>query len=94
MVSSHFINVSLDETILVFLRRFYTDKEISTTIPKRMKELLSSYAKNAHFSFNCKIYIQTDCVTIGSPVGPVPAIIFTVELENTITLHLEHETKL
>ena len=59
-----------------------------------MKDLLSSYAKNAHFSFNCKIYIQTDCVTIGSRVGPVPAIIFTVELENTITLHLEHETKL
>lgn len=94
MVPSHFINVSLDETILVFLRQFYTDKEISTTIPKRMKDLLSSYVKNAHFSFNCKIYIQTDCVTIGSPVGPAAAIIFTVELENTITLHLEHETKL
>ena len=37
-----------------------------------------------HFSYNGDIYTQTDGVAMGSPLGPVLAGIFTVELERTI----------
>ena len=37
-----------------------------------------------HFSYNGDIYTQADGVTMGSPLGPVLAGIFMVELERTI----------
>ena len=44
-----------------------------------------------HFSFNDKIYVQTDGVVIGPPLGPILANISMVELENTIIPHLKNE---
>ena len=49
-----------------------------------MKELLILCTKNVHFSYNDEIYKQTDGVAMGSPLGPVIAGIFMVELEKTI----------
>ena len=40
--------------------------------------------KNVHFTFNEEIYKQMDSVTMGSPLSPVLADIFMVELENNI----------
>ena len=37
--------------------------------------------KNVIFSFNDELYNQTDGVAMGSPLGPVIANIFMVELE-------------
>ena len=41
-----------------------------------MKELLYLCNKNAHFTFNNKMYFQVDGVAMGSPLGTVLAKIF------------------
>ena len=56
-----------------------------------MESLLYLCTKNVHFSFNNEIYQQTDGVAMGSPLGPIIAGIFMVELENTLVPSLsEH----
>ena len=49
-----------------------------------MKELLLLCTKNVHFTFEGITYQQLDGVAMGSPLGPVLAGIFMVELETTI----------
>ena len=96
-VTSLFTNVPLDETIKIILRRIhiYIDKKINTNIPKtEVKELLQLCTKNVYFTFNGEIYIQIDGVAMGSPLGPVLANIFMVELEKIIIPKLEKEVKL
>ena len=58
-----------------------------------MKKLLTLYIKNLHFSFNNEIYIQTDDAVMDSPLGPVIANIFMIELENTLVLMLKDHFK-
>ena len=94
-VTSLFTDVPLDETIEIILRRVYIDKEINTNILKKeVKELLHLCTKNVHFTFNVEIHIQTDGVAMGSPLGPVLANIFMVELEKIIIPKLEKKVKL
>ena len=50
-------------------------------IRSEMEEMLLLYTKNVHFSYNQDVYIQKDGVTMGSPLGPVLAGIFMVNLE-------------
>ena len=84
-VTSLFTNVPLDFTIDVILKRIYDENEVNTNIPKqRMRDLLFLCTKNVHFSYNGDIYTQVDGVAMGSPLGPVLAGIFMVELERTI----------
>ena len=54
-----------------------------------MKKLLALCTKNVHFTLNNEIYVQNDGVTMASPLEPILANIFLVELENTLvpTLH-------
>ena len=49
-----------------------------------MKELLLLCTKNVHFTFNNEIYQQCDGVAMGSPLGPVIAGIFMVELKKLL----------
>ena len=49
-----------------------------------MRDLLLLCTKNVHFSYNGDIYTQAGGVAMGSPLGPVLAGIFMVELERTI----------
>ena len=49
-----------------------------------MRDLLWLCTKNVHFSCNAGIYTQIDGVAIDSPLGPVFASIFMVELQRTI----------
>ena len=77
----------------ISLRRIYHDKEININITKKdMRDLLLLCTKNVHFTFEGKIYIQIDGVAMGSPVAPVLADIFLVELEKnvvpTLAIHL------
>ena len=51
-----------------------------------MKNLLILYTRNIHFTFNNEIYLQNDGVAMGSPLAPVLAGIFMVELENALVL--------
>ena len=84
-VKSLFTYVPLDFTIDVILRRIYNENEVHTNIKRsEMKELLLLCTKNVHFTFNNDIYQQCDGVAMGSPLGPVIAGIFMVELERTL----------
>ena len=84
-VKSLFTNVPLDRTIDIILGRIYDHKELDTSITKsEMKEMLTLCTKNVHFTYNRKIFVQTDGVAMGSPLGPVLADIFMTELEKTL----------
>ena len=58
-----------------------------------MKKLLTICKKNVHFSLNNNIYIQIDGVGMGSPLGPVLANIFMVELESVSVSKLNDYVK-
>ena len=84
-VKSLLTNVPLEKTIHITLERIYDRKEINTQITHpEMKELLTLCTKNVHFTFDNQVYQQNDGVAMGSPLGPVLAGIFMVELENWI----------
>ena len=55
-----------------------------------MKKLLMC-TKEMHFTFDGKIYQQTDGVCMGSPLGPVLANVFMVHLEETIVPQLQDQ---
>ena len=94
-MKSLFANVPLDYTINIILRRIYDDNELYTNISKKeMKEILLLCTKTAHFTFNNEIYQQCDGIAIGSPLGPVIAGIFMVELEKSLNPNLmEHMSR-
>ena len=89
-VNSLFTSIPLDNTIEMILRRIYNRNDITTQIPKElMKELLLLCTKEVRFAYCNGIYQQNDGVTMGSPLGPVLASIFMVELETSIIPTLE-----
>ena len=49
-----------------------------------MKELLLLCTKNEHFSYDNKLYSQKNGIAMGSPLGPVIAGIFMVDLERNV----------
>ena len=94
-VVSLFTSVPLDYTIELILNKIYVDKRIETKLTREeMKELLVTCTKEMHFSFNGVIYRQINGVAMGSPLGPVIANVFMVELENTLVPQLEDSVSL
>ena len=92
-VKSLFTNVPLETTIDIILRRIYTNHELTTSLTKKeMKELLLLCTKNVHFTFNGQIYIQVDGVAMGSPLAPLLADIFMIELERSRIPNLQKIT--
>ena len=84
-MSSLFTSVPLDFTIDVILRRIYMEKEILTNITlNELKELLLLCTKSVHFPLNGQFYLQKHGIAKGSPLGPVIASIFIVELERSL----------
>ena len=80
-VVSLFINIPLDETIDIIIKHIYDNKEINTDAPKKeMRELLHLCTKNVQLTLNNKTYLQVVGVAMGSPLGPVLANIFMVQL--------------
>ena len=92
-VKSLFTNVPLETTIDIILRRIYTNHELTTSLTKKeMKKLLLLCTKNVHFTFNQQIYIQVDGVAMGSPVVPLLADTFMIELERSLIPNLQKLT--
>ena len=61
------------------------EKEIVTNITlNELKELLLLCTKNVHFPLNGQFYLQKHGIAKGSPLGPVIASIFIVELERSL----------
>ena len=58
-----------------------------------MKKLLTIYTKNAPFDFNNDIYVQIDGIVVGSPLGPVIANKFMVELKSVSVPKLNDHVK-
>ena len=92
-VKSHFTSVPLEHTIDIIIKRIYEKHEIKVFMKNEMKKLLTICKKNLHFSFNNNIYIQIDGVAMGSPLGPVLANIFMVELESVSVPKLNDHIK-
>ena len=94
-VVSLFTSVPLDFTIELILDKVYKDKLIRTKLSRsQMKNLLEICTMEMHFSFNGVIYRQIDGVAMGSPLGPVLANIFMVELEKTLVPQLQDQVLL
>ena len=66
---SVFTNVPLDITIDMILKKVYDEKLINTSIKREdMKSLLLLCIKSVPFTFNDDMYIQIQCVAMGSPL--------------------------
>ena len=84
-VVSLFTSVPLDFTIDIILDKIYNQNLISTKLTRdEMKLLLEICTKEMHFSFDGNIFRQVNGVAMGSPLGPVIANIFMVELEKRL----------
>ena len=84
-VKSLFTNVPLDQTINITLKWIYDVNELRISIPRNeMKELLLLRTKKVNFTINGKIYMHVDGVAMESPLGPVLADIFMIELEKVV----------
>ena len=88
-VVSLFINVPLKKTVDIILKCIYTGKEFTTTLTKRsLKKLILDTCQKTAFSFNGKIYEQTDGLSMGGSLGPVLANIIMTECEKVIVNQL------
>ena len=60
-IKSLFSSGQLTETIDLILHRVYDLKELSTVLTKNeMKNMLTLYPKNVHFTLNDEIYVQNE----------------------------------
>ena len=67
---------------------------IKTDIPQEeMTLILEMCTKNVHFTFNNQTYQQIDGVAMGSPLGPIIAGIYMVEVETDIVPKLSDKVK-
>ena len=84
-VKTLFTNVLLEYTIDFVLKRIYENHEVSTSLTRNeMREILLLCTKTVHLTFRGVIYLQTDGVAMGSPLEPVLAGIFMVDLERSL----------
>ena len=76
-VKSLFTNVPLRETLDICVEQLYDTDIQPPALPREVcMELLEKATTNVQFSFDSTMYMQTDGVAMGSPLGPILANIF------------------
>ena len=84
-VKSLFTNVPLKESIDSVLNKIFVGKLIKVPFSRNeLKELLMICTKAVQFTFQDKLYTQSDGVSMGSPLAPLLANVYMCELENRI----------
>ena len=88
-VESLFTNIPTLETIVIIIKAIYTDEiEYFHGLNKdELKKLLIFCTQESHFQFNNELFEQVDGVSMGSPLGPLFAIIFMSDFESK---HMEN----
>lgn len=88
-VVSLFTNVPLDYTIGILVEKAFENNWFCNTynldITKQdLTDLLKVATKNQLFQFNDQLYVQTDGVAMGSPLGPLLANTFLCNVEECL----------
>ena len=84
-IESLFTNVPLKKTIEIILDRVYSENKISPTLSKALrKKLLLDACTKIFFSFNKKLYEQTDGVSMGSPLDLLMANVVMTKHERVL----------
>ena len=84
-VTSLFTNLPLNKTINIILHRIYKENLVRTNLRKStLKKLIKDSRTKTTFSFDGKIYKQTDGVPMGSSLGPVLANVIMTEFERLV----------
>ena len=80
-----FTNEPIDASNVIIIRRIYESKEIDTRNAKnKMRELILLCFKGVYFTFSGRKFTQIDHVPMGSPLAPISAGMFIVELERKL----------
>ena len=77
IVPVNFLLPTMQETIDIAINLIFNHNPNLKTTKKELKKLFLFATSQTQFLFNGKFYNQTDGVTIGSPLAPVLANIFT-----------------
>lgn len=85
-VESLFTNVPVEQTIDIILAAVYNNDRIPppTLTSDIMKELLILCTTKTPFQYKNKTYIQSDGISMGSPLGPTFADFYMANLENRL----------
>ena len=75
-VDSLFTNVTLDETIEIYVNKLFKSNQTISGLNKQVLGMLSLSIKDNVALFDQKYYSQIDGVAMGSPLGPTLANIF------------------
>ena len=76
-VASLFINIPLEETINTAIHTISENYPNVKFTRKELQKLFKIATSEGHFIFNNEIYDQKDDVSIGSPLAPILAYLFT-----------------
>lgn len=93
-VENLFTNVPVNDTIKIIMECCYSnDKMNAPNIPKKiMEKLLKICTTETPFrNTNGDLYIQTDGVAMGSPLGPLFANFYMSYIENTVLPTIENK---
>ena len=77
--------VPLEYTVDLVMERIHENHEILTSITRNdMRKILLVCTKKLPFRFRDVVYLPRDGVAMGSPLGPLLAEIFMVDLERSL----------
>ena len=85
-VESLFTNVPVNETIDIIIARCYNHPTLPPPVlpSEDLAQLLRICTRMTPFAFKNELYVQTDGVSMGSPLGPTFADFYVSNLENIL----------